>query len=131
MNKSSSQAFVNQVLIYTLVMICFSGSLGLGAVWLRHQITVTAQLNRQRELRIAELQRRLDDVKVARATEESSEALLQRNAAWQLGLMAPKDLQVRWVTENVAARLAAKSSREAFAEGRIVLDFKPGSVALR
>ena len=36
MKKTDTHAFVNQLLVYTLVMICFSGSIGLGTVWLRH-----------------------------------------------------------------------------------------------
>jgi hypothetical protein len=32
MNKSDRHAFVNQMLIYTLVMICFSGSIGMNTI---------------------------------------------------------------------------------------------------
>ena len=35
MNKSDTHAFVNQLLVYTLVMICFTGSVGLSTVWFR------------------------------------------------------------------------------------------------
>jgi len=49
MKKTGNHAFVNQLLIYTLVMIGFSGSVGMGAVWLRHQISVTANRTKQIE----------------------------------------------------------------------------------
>ncbi len=62
MKKNSSQAFVNQLLVYTLVMICFSGSIGLGTVWLRHQISITANNTKQLEQRIIESERHLAEL---------------------------------------------------------------------
>ena len=57
MNKKDTHAFVNQLLVYTLVMICFSGSIGLGTVWLRHQISITANNTKRLEQRIVESER--------------------------------------------------------------------------
>ena len=51
MNKHVPHAFVNQLLVYALVLIGFGGSMGMGAVWLRHQMSVTAEANRRLESR--------------------------------------------------------------------------------
>lgn len=116
MNTSDTHAFVNQIIVYTLVMICLSGSVGLGTVWMRHQISVTANENRRVEARIAEAERRLAETRILVAAEESLEALNRRNAEWRLGLVPPLESQVRRITESPEKRLAALRNREVFAE---------------
>ncbi len=108
MNKSA-HAFVNQLLIGTLVMICFSGSLGLGTVWLRQQISLEANRNKQLEARLAEVSRHLDETSAAIAAEQSPDALLRRDAEWHLGLVPPREPQVTRVPDDVEERLAAKN----------------------
>jgi len=108
MNKSA-HAFVNQLLIGTLVMICFSGSLGLGTVWLRQQISLEANRNKQLEARLAEVSRHLDETSAAIAAEQSPDALLRRDAEWHLGLVPPREPQVTRVPDDVEQRLAAKN----------------------
>jgi hypothetical protein len=114
MNKSDTHAFVNQLLVYTLVMICLSGSIGLGTVWLRHQISVTANQTKQMEARILETERRLAEVNARIAAETSAEALARRNREWALGLGLPTEPQVVRVTERVEERLARRSNAEIF-----------------
>jgi hypothetical protein len=116
MNTSDTHAFVNQIIVYTLVMICFSGSVGLGTVWMRHQISVTANETRRVETRIAEAERRLAETRILVAGEESLESLNRRNAEWRLGLVPPLESQVRRITESPEKRLAALRNREVFAE---------------
>ena len=87
MKTSSTHAFVNQLLVYTLVMIGFSGSIGLGTVWLRHQISLTANATKVLDARIAELDRQVDETTTAIETERDPQVLLQRNADWHLGLV--------------------------------------------
>ena len=55
--KQNSQAFVNQIVVCLLVTICLGGSVGLGTVYMRHQISSTANVNRQLTTEIAELRR--------------------------------------------------------------------------
>ena len=80
MKKNNSQAFVNQLLVYTLVMICFSGSIGLGTVWLRHQISLTANNTKQLEQRIAESERHLAELNTQITAEQSIDVLARRNS---------------------------------------------------
>ena len=117
MNKSA-HAFVNQLLIGTLVMICFSGSLGLGTVWLRQQISLEANRNKQLEARLADVNRRLDETAAAIAAEQSPSALLRRNAEWHLGLVPPSEAQIVRVPDDVEQRLAAKNRARLFADQR-------------
>lgn len=115
MNKSDSHAFINQMLVYTLVMICFSGSVGLGTVWLRHQISVSANQTRQFDLQIAQIERRLAEITARIATEQSVSELQQKNQTFALGLVSPQESQIVRVTESPEERLAARRNVEIFA----------------
>jgi hypothetical protein len=120
MNKTHTHAFVNQLLVYTLVMICFSGSVGLGTVWLRHQISLTADHNKKIETRIAELERHLAETKAAVETAQGPDILKQRNAEWHLGLVAPTEPQVDRVAEDPGRRLIAKHNQGLYADTVLV-----------
>ena len=72
MKPSDTHAFVNQLLVGTLAMILFSGSIGLGAVWMRHQISTTAQATRQIETTLAEVERRIAETTALIAAEAAS-----------------------------------------------------------
>ena len=115
MNKSDSHAFINQMLVYTLVMICFSGSVGLGTVWLRHQISVSANQTRQFDLQIAQIERRLAEVTARIATEQSVSELQHKNQTFAIGLVSPQESQIVRVTESPEERLAARRNVEIFA----------------
>ncbi len=115
MKKNNSQAFVNQLLVYTLVMICFSGSIGLGTVWLRHQISLTANNTKQLEQRIVESERHLAELNTQITAEQSIDVLARRNSEWKLGLVLPKEPQVVRVSESPERRLAARNNVEVFA----------------
>ena len=117
MKTSDTHAFANQLLICLLVSLCFSGSLGLGAVWLRHKISATANDNRRREARIAELERRIAETTTAIEGEKSSESLRHRNTEWHLGLVPATDTQVQRVTSEDLGRRAAIRNRELYNDG--------------
>ena len=127
MKKSGTHAFVNQLLIGTLAMIVFSGSIGLGAVWLRHQISTTAQSTRQLENALAEVERRIAETTALIAAEQSPEALVEKNLAMGIGLVPRREAQVVWVAESPEERLAARRNLEIFAEetvrGRTAIRF--------
>jgi hypothetical protein len=121
MNKTDTHAFVNQLLIYTLVMICFSGSIGLGTVWLRQQMAQTATRVKQLESRAVETERRAAEFTRLIASEQSPEMLNRRNLQWRLGLVQPLDTQVVRIDENPERRLAAKRNLELFSSEPAVL----------
>ena len=116
MKKNTSAAFVNQLLVYTLVMISFSGSIGLGTVWLRHQISLTANNTKQLEQRIIESERHLAEINTQITAEQSIDVLARRNNEWKLGLVLPKEPQVVRVSESPERRLASRNNAEVFSQ---------------
>jgi hypothetical protein len=116
MKKTDTHAFVNQLLVYTLVMICFTGSVGLGTVWLRHQISVTANRNKQLEARLAEMERHLGEAITAVEAEQGPDRLLERNDRWHLGLARPQEPQVQRVSEDVVLAMAKNRNRGLFTD---------------
>lgn len=116
MKASSSPGFINQMLVYTLVMICFSGSIGLGTVWMRHQISLTANSTKQLDARIAAVERHISEATAAAEGERDATVLLKRNAEWKLGLVAPNQAQIVHVTQDPVMYLAAKRNRTMYSE---------------
>src|SRR5262245_51538358 len=57
--KNSTRAFANQLLVCLLVTICFGGTAAVGLVWLRHQISITANNNRALAARLREIERQV------------------------------------------------------------------------
>lgn len=127
MKNTDSSAFVNQLLVYTMVLICTSGSAGLGVVWLRHQISTTAGLIQRDEQRIRELERRLAETAAAIEEEQSPEALKQRNQQWSLGLAPVREEQVVRVAQDTELRLASKRNQGLFSDGPTLVKFSLAS----
>jgi hypothetical protein len=107
-------ALVNQLVAHTLGLLVFGGSLGLGAVWVRQEIFSTANRSRVLELKIADAQRRLDEINAEVATALNPDSLLARNAGMRLALVPPREPQVARVTVSPELLLAAKNNREIF-----------------
>jgi hypothetical protein len=122
--KLGSLAFVNQFMVYTLVAICGSASIGLGTVWMRHQISVTANANKVLEASIADLERRIEETDAAVAAEQDPAVLNRRNLDWNLGLVAPGETQVHRVTDDPVARLASIQNRKLFSEGPATVNIR-------
>jgi Tfp pilus assembly protein PilN len=112
MKKSDTHAFINQLLVYTLVMICFSGSVGLGTVWLRHQISVSANQTKLFNAQIVEIDRRLAELTSRIAIEQDISELQRKNQSFALGLLNPREDQIVRVTESPEERLAMRRNRE-------------------
>ena len=113
----SNRAFIHSLLVATLVVIGSGGVAGLGAVWLRHQISDTAKRIALAERKLDAAERALADTRLQLAAAESIESLERRDAEWHLGLVPPRDPQLVLVTAADQARLAARrgggvSSRE-------------------
>lgn len=123
MKISATHGFVNQLLLYTLIMIGFSGSIGLGAVWMRQQISVTANATKQLDARIADVERHLGEATTAAETERDTKILLRRNAEWRLGLAEPTPMQIVHVAGDPVMRLAAKRNRGLFGDGPARVEF--------
>jgi hypothetical protein len=112
-------AIVNQLVAHTLGLLVFGGSLGLGAVWMRQEIFSAANRNRALEVKIADAERRLDEIDAEVATAMNPDSLLTRNTGLRLALAAPREPQVIRVNESPELRLAAKHNREIFTVGRV------------
>lgn len=116
MRPTSKHAFVNQFLIYTLVAMGLSGTIGLSTVWMRHQISLTANANRALDARIVEVQRHIAESTAAIEGEQDTTVLLQRNSQWRLGLVPPSQAQVVHITEDAVNHLAVKRDRGLFGD---------------
>ena len=112
MNRSTSNAFINQLLVYTMVMLVFTGSIGFGTVWLRHEISLAANRNNALQARFAEVQRHLDQLTAEIAAAQNPDTLIRLNSEMRLGLVPPRPEQSEHVTGDVELRLAAKRSRD-------------------
>ena len=62
MKPPPATAHVNRLIALSLLLLLFSGSLGLGAVWVRQEISQTANRSRALVVQLADVERRLDDV---------------------------------------------------------------------
>ena len=110
--KSSSPVLVNQIMLCLLVTIGFGGSIGLGTVWMRHQISITANANRALKAECERIERLIDSKKTVIETEQAPDKLRDLNASFRLGLVPMNEVVVEHVTANTADRLAAKAGTE-------------------
>ncbi len=114
MRPPPANALVSKLLALTLLLLVFAGTLGLGAVWVRQEIFHTANRSRVLQGRIADIERRLDEVNADVATALNPDALMKQNQVMRLGLIAPREQQVERVAISPELRLASKRSREIF-----------------
>lgn len=109
--KNNSQAFVNQLLVCLLVTIGFGGSIGLGTVWMRHQISTTARANRDLLAEITRLSRLIDEKTTLIESEQRPDELRRLNAEMRLGLVLKNEIPIEHVAEDPVQRLAARAHR--------------------
>ncbi|RRJ95756.1 hypothetical protein Ga0100231_017200 [Opitutaceae bacterium TAV4] len=114
MKTNTQHAFVNQLLIGTLVVFVLGGGAGLGTVWLRHQISITANSTLRAEQQIAEIERSLAEVNTRIASEQSPDTLERRNRNLRLDLAFPASDRIVRVSEPVEQILARKRNQELF-----------------
>jgi len=127
MRRSASSAFVNQLVVYATAALVFTGSIGFGTVWLRHEVSVAANRNKNLQGRIAEVQRRLDQLTAEIAAAKTPDNLIRLDSSMRLGLDMPRQEQVEHVSENVDLWLASRSGGELLNAGaRPVLFRLPG-----
>jgi hypothetical protein len=92
---------VNRVIFLTLMLLVFTGTLGLGAVWMRQEISQTANRSRALEDRITDVARRLDEVNADVAAAVNPDALLRQNEAMRLALATPRQPLFRVVAASL------------------------------
>ncbi len=105
MKITRRHAFIHPLLLTT---IAFAGASGLGVVWARHQITVTAKRTHELENRLVQVQRNLDELNTVLTAEQSVPTLERRNTEWHLGLLPPASAQVVRVTAADERLFAAR-----------------------
>ena len=114
MKTSTANAFINQLLVYTLVMLVFTGSIGFGTVWLRHEISLAANRNKLLQADLAEVQRQIDQFTAEIAAAKNPDTLIRLNSEMRLGLVPPREEQSEHVAVDVGQRLAAKRNQDLF-----------------
>jgi hypothetical protein len=114
--KKNSRAFVNQLVICLLVAMLASGSIGLGTVWLRHQNSTTAKANSALVARLAQIERRSDELKTLIQGEMRPDLLRNRNGEMRLELVPMNELPIIQVRENIIERMAERANRGLFTE---------------
>lgn len=112
--NGQSGSVLNSLFLLTLVMLGYLGAIGFGTVWLRHQISVSANNIKILEQRITDVQRRVDEAASEVAEAESPQNLIRQNVALGLNLVQPREDQVIRISENVERRLAAKRFNKLF-----------------
>ncbi len=115
--KKNSQAFVNQIVVCLLVTICFGGTVGLGTVLMRHQISTTANLNRQLAAELTEMRRLISEKTAAIESEQHPELLRGLNTRMQLGLVPMNDVPLYNVTEDPVRRMVERANAGVFTDG--------------
>lgn len=122
MKPPPARAIVNRIILLTLCGLMLTGTLGLGAVWMRQEISQVANNSRSLQVQLEDVERRLDEVNAQVATAVNPDTLRERNRAMRLALALPKEAQVVRVAQNVELALAAKRNREVFAFSNVSLD---------
>ena len=107
-SSAHTRGFAHPLLPPTLALIGLAGATGLGEVWLRQEISLTANRTRQAEQRLAQTERDLAEVSTRITAEQSIDALNRRNIEWQLGLGPPGEPQVVRVSGPAEELLAVR-----------------------
>jgi hypothetical protein len=129
MNTSARSAFANHLLIYTLVAIGFGGTIGVGTVWMQHEIALVAKANKEIEASIQDCERKSEQLTTEIAEEQDVSVLLERNTRWKLGLVPPSQDNKHDVDEDPVAWMARKHNRELFTD--LGVGGSPAPVSLR
>jgi hypothetical protein len=125
--KNNSSAFVNSFMLCVLVTFAVGGTAAIGMVWVRHQISTTANANQVLAAELARLERLIDEKKSLIETEQAPDKLRALNARMSLDLVPMNQVHNEHVTENTTDRLAQRAGRDAADTDRAPL---PAPVAL-
>jgi len=124
MRNSPTRAFISPMLVYSLVAIGFTGSIGLGTVWTRRQISLVANDNKALAARIADFNRRGEEITAEIAAAQDPETLKVRNRELGLGLVPPEEVPIHPVTVDPEMRLASKRNGKLFDDHAVAVSFR-------
>ena len=111
----TQNAFISQILIWSLVLVGIAGGSGVAVVWQRQLITQAANRMKLLESSLAEVERHQTELNTEIAAEQSLDALLRRNASFALGLAPIREQQLVRVSIPPEQRLAIKRHAEGYA----------------
>jgi outer membrane murein-binding lipoprotein Lpp len=124
MSQSTTRAFVSPMLVYSLVAIAVTGSIGLGTVWTRQQISFVANDNKALVSHLADLNRRCEETTAEIAAAQDPATLQERNRDWHLGLVPPSEGQMHPVAADPETRLARKRNGNLFDDHAVGVSFR-------
>jgi hypothetical protein len=124
MPASSNRAFVNSLLVYSLVAIGCTGTVGLGIVWSRNEISALARANKALATQIAILDRQSQETMAEIAARQDPVALLRTNAEWHLGLVSPDPDHLQYLPQDPQMYLASQAHRGLFNDHAAAVTFR-------
>jgi cell division protein FtsB len=110
MSTSLRPGFINHLTLYALLGLGFGGSVGLGTVWVQHQIGVEASRNKALEERYDAVVRESEELTTEIARARDPAELLRLNAQWNLGLVRPAEIQA--ISQDPVETLMAENNHE-------------------
>lgn len=120
--KKNSHAFViaNQLLLCLIVAICGGGAVGVSTVWMRHQVSRTADHNRELRASLQRVERQIAETTALVEGAQNPAELRHRNAEFKIGLEQIQERQVTHVSlsaDDRLRRMRAKSNHELLKDG--------------
>lgn len=122
--QKNSRAFVNQLLVCLLVTFGFGGSTGMAVVWMRHQISVTANHNRELSAQIAAVERLIKEKSTTVESELRADLLRQLNQDMRLGLVPMNEVIVEHIADDPLQKLLERAYREYATEAPALVTVK-------
>lgn len=109
-NPSQVSSLLNRIIVLAIVLFVFVGAFGLTTVYLRHEVSNTANNIKKIERDVVVEKRKLAELgaEITRMTTRS--ALKSLNERYAFGLNIPKDDQIVRVSVNVESRLYEKTA---------------------
>jgi G3E family GTPase len=122
--KKNSRAFVNQLLVCLLVSFAFGGSTGMAVVWMRHQISVTANHNRELAAQIAAVDRLIKEKTTTVESELRADLLRQLNQDMRIGLVPMNEVHVEHMIDDPLQKLMERVYRDFSTDVPVQVTFK-------
>ena len=111
--QKNSRAFVNEIVVCLILTIGLGGTAGLGVVWMRHQISTTANHIRVLKAETAEVERLINERSADIASSQRPDLLRNVNEQFRLNLVPFSDVPVFNESLDRAVRdLVARNSRD-------------------
>ena len=124
MKPTGSRAFVNQLMVCLIVTFSLGGTIGLGTVLLRHQISLAVKRNHQLAADLALVERRIFEISTLIESGQVPATLRKLNTDLALGLAQLSETQLVRVGIDPGLRLATRQSRELFNDVAVPTTFR-------